>query len=301
MTTSHDTIVRRLANILVKFNQGEKLNPHELANEFDVTLRTIQRDLHERFIYLPIQKTNGLYHLEQAYLGKLSTKDIEKFANLAGIKGMFPSLSGDFLRDIFDQTLQSTFLVKGHHYEDLSGKESLFQLLQDAIANSKRIRFNYQKQDETEKSYVDVDPYKLVNHKGIWYLSALHDSKLKTFSFTKLRKVHAGEIGFKPSPEILRQIEDEDGIWVSEEKKEVVIKVGREVADYFKRRSLISNQRVEKELEDGGLIISAQVGHPNQVLPIVRYWIPHLRIISPEGLQEELEVELGSYISPRKK
>lgn len=301
MTTSHDTIVRRLANILVKFNQGEKLNPHELAREFDVTLRTIQRDLNERFIYLPIQKTNGLYHLEQTYLGKLSTKDIEKFANLAGIKGMFPSLNGDFLRDLFDQTLQTSLLVKGHHFEDLSGKEPLFQMLQDAIVNSKRIRFNYQKQDETEKSYAEVDPYKLVNHKGIWYLTALHDNKLKTFSFTKLRKVHAGEERFRPSKEILRQIEDEDGIWVSEEKKEVVMKVSREVADYFKRRRLISNQRVEKELEDGGLIISAQVGHPNQVIPIVRYWIPHLRIISPEGLQEEMEVELGSYISPCKK
>ena len=300
MTTSHDTIVRRLANILVKFNQGEKLNPHELAKEFDVTLRTIQRDLNERFIYLPIQKTDGLYHLEQAYLGKLSTRDIESFANLAGIKGMFPSLSGDFLRDLFDQTLQTSLLVKGHHFEDLSGKEPLFQLLQDAIVNSRQIRFNYQKQDETEKSYAEVDPYKLVNHKGIWYLTALHDNKLKTFSFTKLRKVHAGEIRFNPSPEILRQIEDEDGIWVSDEKKEVVIKVSREVADYFKRRRLISNQKVEKELEDGGLIISAHVSHHNQVMPIVRYWIPHLRIISPEGLQKELETELAGYILPHK-
>jgi len=33
------------------------------------------------------------------------------------------------------------------------------------------------------------------------------------------------------------------------------------------------------------------------VLPIVRYWIPHIRIISPEGLQEELEAELLGYLS----
>jgi len=42
--------------------------------------------------------------------------------------------------------------------------------------------------------------------------------------------------------------------------------------------------------------VSAKVGHPNQVLPIVRYWIPHLRVISPEGLQAELEVELQRYV-----
>ena len=28
------------------------------------------------------------------------------------------------------------------------------------------------------------------------------------------------------------------------------------------------------------------------MLPIVRYWIPHIRIISPEGLQGEMEAKL---------
>ncbi len=65
------------------------------------------------------------------------------------------------------------------------------------------------------------------------------------------------------------------------------------MAGYFKRRKLIANQLIEKELEDGGLILSAKVGHPNQVVPIVRYWIPQIRIISPEGLQAEMESEIS--------
>jgi len=62
------------------------------------------------------------------------------------------------------------------------------------------------------------------------------------------------------------------------------------------RRKLIANQVIEKELEDGGLIVSMKVGHENQVLPIVRYWIPHIRVISPEGLQKELEKDLRKYL-----
>ena len=46
---NHDTLVRRLALILVKLNQGEKLDPRQLAEEFNVNLRTIQRDINERF------------------------------------------------------------------------------------------------------------------------------------------------------------------------------------------------------------------------------------------------------------
>ena len=83
---------------------------------------------------------------------------------------------------------------------------------------------------------------------------------------------------------------------LSEEKQEIVLKIGRDVASYFKRRKLIANQVIEKELEDGGLIVSAKVGHPNQIVPIVRYWIPHVRIISPEKLQDKLEAELACYL-----
>ena len=75
------------------------------------------------------------------------------------------------------------------------------------------------------------------------------------------------------------------------------MKISSEVAGYFKRRKLITNQVIEKELEDGGLIVSAKVGHLKQVLPIVRYWIPHIRIISPETLQDEMEKEIRDYLA----
>lgn len=68
-----------------------------------------------------------------------------------------------------------------------------------------------------------------------------------------------------------------------------------DVAGYFKRRKLIANQMIEKELADGGLLISAKVGHPNQVLPIIRYWMPHIRIISPDSWQQELEQGIRDY------
>ena len=159
-TASHDTLVVRLAHILIKLNQGESLNPQELAEEFGVTLRTVQRDLNERFAYLPLLKTDNRYHLDPAFLGKLSTRDIERFAGLAGVRGLFPSLSDDFLRDIFDTRFQSVLLVKGHHYEDMAGKESLFRLLEQAIVDSRMVSFVYRK-NEGGKHYGGIEPYKM--------------------------------------------------------------------------------------------------------------------------------------------
>ena len=296
---NHDTLVFRLAQMLVKLNQGEKLNPHELAEEFGVNLRTIQRDLNSRFAYLPLEKTNGSYHLDPAFLGKLSTKDIERFAGLAGVKGLFPSLADDFLRDIFDSRIQGALLVKGHYYENLSGKEALFRELEKAIVARRQASFDYAKL-EGSKKFIAISPYKLMNHKGIWYLAGQDNEKLKVFSLTKISNLTTLDTTFKWDSTIDNQIAEEDGIWLSEEKQEIVIKVDATVAGYFKRRRLIANQVIEKELADDGLIISAKVGHPNQVLPIVRYWIPHLRIISPESLQAELEKGLTEYIGKNK-
>lgn len=293
---NHDTLVYRLAQILVKLNQGEKLDPSALADEFGVNLRTVQRDLNERFAYLPLQKTNGRYHLDPTFLGKLSTKEVERFAGLAGVRGLFPSLNDEFLRDIFDTRVQGALLVKGHNYENLAGKEQQFRGLEKAIIARQQVAFDYQKPDGL-KRYAGVSPYKLINHKGIWYLAAQDDDKLKTFSFSKISALKVLESIYQWSREIDDKLADEEAVWHSEDQQEVVLKINQEVAGYFKRRKLIANQVVEKELADGGLLISTKVGHSNQVLPIVRYWLPHIRVISPESWQHELEQELINYLN----
>ena len=295
ITDIHDTLVYRLSLILIKLNQGEKLDPRRLADEFGVNLRTIQRDLNERFAYLPLQKKEGRYFLDQACLGKLSQKDIERFAKLAGVRGLFPSLSDDSLLDIFDSRIQSALLVKGYNYENLVGKENLFKQLEKAIISRCHISLGYVK-DNVEKTYTKVEPYKLMNHKGIWYLAAKDNDKLKTFTFSRIERVHLLETHFVDSPQIDKMLIEEDGIWFNEHKKKIVLNIAKEVAVYFKRRDLIANQVIEKEHEDGTLTVSALFGHPNQILPIVRYWIPHIHIISPEDLQQALDRELADYL-----
>lgn len=292
--SSHDTLVYRLAQMLVKLNQGEHLDPKDLADEFGVNLRTVQRDLNERFAYLPLEKIEGKYRINPAFLGKLSTKDIERFAGLSGIKGLFPSLGNDFLKDIFDARMQEAFLVKGHNYENLKGKENVFRDLEKAIVARQSININYQKSDGVQP--YTLSPYKLINHKGIWYLMAMDNEKLKSFSLSKIVGVECLESKFKWDPEIDKQIIADEGIWLAESTQEIVLQINPEIAGYFKRRKLIANQIIEKELADGGLIVSTKVGHPNQVIPIVRYWIPHIRIISPGNLQAEMEKELKEYL-----
>lgn len=294
-TAEHDKLAYRLTQILVKLNQGEKLDAQALAEEFNVNLRTIQRDLNSRFAYLPLEKAEGRYSLAPAYLGKLNLRDVEQFASLAGVSGLFPSLSTDFLRDIFDSRVQTALLIRGHNYEDLQGKEGQFKQLEQAIKTHTCISFDYRK-DGGVKTYAAAQPYKLVNQDGIWYLAAKDNKTLKSFSFSKIIHLQLQSATFKPDASVNKTLSEEDSIWLNPDKTEVVLQVSRDAAGYFQRRKLIAGQIIEKQLEDGGLIVSGKVAHANQILPIVRYWLPNVKIISPKALQADMEQQLKGYL-----
>ena len=132
---SHDTLVHRLSLMLLKLNQGEALDPKALAEEFGVNLRTIQRDLNHRFAYLPLHKSDGRYRLAPAFLGQFTAKDVQAFAALAGVQELFPHLTDQFLRDVFDARMRGSVLVRGHHHESLAGREHIFRLAERAIAD----------------------------------------------------------------------------------------------------------------------------------------------------------------------
>lgn len=293
--SGHEQLAQRLASILLKLNQGEHLDPALLAEEFCVHKRTIQRDLQDRLGFLPLETTaSGKVCMAPAYLGRITMPDIERFATLAGLAGLFPGLGMQFIRELFDSRLQDTMEVHGGSYEDLRHRTDDFRVLQQAINRCSMVRFTYIKPDEEKR--IDVAPYRLVNHTGVWYLAATDAGTPKSYSFSKIASLQCLDAPFTPDPAVQQMLEQEDSIWLNQKKTEVVMAVAPAAALYFRRRKLVAQQVIEKELEDGGLLVSGKFAHANQILPIVRYWIPHVRIVSPESWQGLLEDGLRNYL-----
>lgn len=293
---SPKTVAFRLTSLLRRLNEGKKLHPEALAEEFSVSLRTIQRDLNEKLAFLELENKDGYFAVNPTRLGLLSMKDMERFAELAGLEGLHPRLSTELLQDLLNTRLQNALLVRGPNYEDLSGFELQFSQLKEAIAHHCTVGFRYRKADGP-KTVNDVQPYQLVNHDGIWYLAAMDAGQLKAYTFTKMEGLLLNhDHRFEPDADVIRKLDEEDSIWLNFIKTEVVLKIDREVASYFQRRKLIGGQKIVKALEDGGLIVSGQIAHPNQIWPTVREWLPHVRIISPEHLQTELDQQLRAYL-----
>ncbi|WP_286731059.1 helix-turn-helix transcriptional regulator [Acinetobacter sp. UBA1297] len=289
-SSRHETLANRLADILTRLNSGYRLEPNALAKEYETHPRTIKRDF-DRFegCNIPLQKEGKYYFLDPKYLGQLTFKDIRTFSQISGIQSLYPRLDVSFLRELLDSRVYG---AKGYSVEDASQFKELFRLFSEAILKHQQIAFLYKKESRV------VEPYKLLHHHGSWYLAAVRKGELRAYRLSRIElSPHTHELAnYKPDPQILSQLEDEKSIWFGQEKLEVILTVHVDVASHFQQRQLLPEQQVIKELDDGNLLLSSRITHVTQILPLVRYWIPHLKIVNPVGLQEQIEEELKKYL-----
>ncbi|NAR49380.1 WYL domain-containing protein [Acinetobacter haemolyticus] len=289
-----EQLAERLAKILVKLNGGAHLDVKTLADEFGVSERTIVRDIArfesaELFIKRDDQRK---YYIDVKSTGMFKQKDIKNFAKISGIQNLYPNLTIPFLSKLLDHD-QCIYEAKGYTYEDTSQFESLLKMFSEAIEKNQQISFLYNDEPRV------VEPYRLIHHHGSWYLAAVRKAQLRTYRLSRIKKsYHQHELAtFKPDSEVLEQLENEDSIWFGQEKSEVILKVHPDVVLHFQQRQLFPEQEIVKKLEDGGLLVSSRISHAMQLLPLVRYWIPHVEIVSPEGLHDELEDGLKRYLA----
>ena len=280
-----------MAEILTRLNSGEKLTVKSLAQEYETHPRTIFRDFNERLAFLPFEIEGDGYFLPTSYLGKLNYQDIKNFAQISGIGGLYPKLDKSFLREILDSRANAVYSAKGYFFEDASLFSDSLSVLKEAIRERRQIEFLYKNEPRV------VQPYRIVHHHGCWYLAAVTKGLLRAYRLSRisLPKAVASEC-FEFDTVILKQLENEESIWFGQQKQEVVLSVHGDVALHFKQRQLLPEQQVIKALDDGGLLISSRISHVTQILPLVRYWIPHLKIVNPVSMQRQLETELQGYL-----
>lgn len=290
----HERLADRLANILTKLNMGYRLSIKELAYEFGVSTRTISRDFDRLNTYLPLLQDdeNKRYYLESNYLGKIAPKDIRNFAQLSGISHLYPSLDMSFLRELLDSRAQQVYSAKGYSFEDASQFKELFKIVGKAIQEHRQIGFVYKGEPRL------VQPYRLIHHHGSWYLAAVRKDQLRTYRISHIQLTHSPHefSQFVPDLNIVKLVEDDESIWFGQDKQEIILSIDSQVAFYFKQRSILPEQQIVKELGDGGLLVSSKINHDMQLLPLIRYWIPHIKIVNPDRLQDEVEKELREYL-----
>lgn len=286
-------LAERLTKIIVMLNNGIHLDLKSLAGEFGVSKRTLDRDIERLSSCLPLQQNSQTkkFYLERHYLGQLRPQDIKNFAQLSGIAQLYPSLDISFLREILDSRASSIYSAKGSSSEDATLLTVFFEMFSTAIEKNQQVAFLYNNEIRI------VEPYRLIHHHGSWYLAAVKEGLIRVYRISRMAiSYQQHELqSFIPDPQIIQQLNNENSIWFGREKTKVVLIVSQEIALHFKQRLLFPEQEIIEELKDGSLLVSSRISHTMQLLPLVRYWIPHVKITDPGYLQGELEKELKEY------
>ncbi|MGL1892086.1 MAG: WYL domain-containing protein [Spirochaetaceae bacterium] len=279
-------LANRLAEILQKLNTGLSINVKDLAIEFSVSERTIQKDLNERLDPKIIEPLgNGIYRLVPGYLGNITPKDIKDFSQLSGIIDLYPDLD-----DVLRNRIRDTILVKSSVNKSCIPKASDFKEINYVIINSLLIKFSY-----NNKQLVS-EPYKLLNNSGIWYLLAKSDGVVKSYCVHKMKKVRRDINHFIIDDKLLKDIEDNPSPWFREDKVNIVLKIKSDFAEYFLDRNIISDRDSVITNSDNSLTVKLKVNSIDEIKGLIKYWLPKIIVVEPKTLEDEIKKDLKEYL-----
>lgn len=296
MKKEYDKALYRLLEILKRLYEGEVLNTKDLALDFNVTQRTIRRDF-IRLSYFPIEKIKYGYKYADGYHLLKSSKEDEVL--LFEMFEQFSKNMGEGASKIISKQLSKLHNPSAKHpfffnavIEDITDKSELFLLMQDAIEQKRVVHLEYL--DKTR----EVHPYKIASFEGFWYLFCKEKERYKTFYFKDIQNVSLKEQTFSCDIQALQVMENALNIWfeAQEEVFEVLLYVDQIIAKHLDRRPLSKTQKVLKYYENGDIEISVHATSDNEVIHMLKKWLPNLKVIAPLRIHEIFKKELQKYI-----
>jgi len=298
----YDRILTRLTIILSRLNDGEALSVTELAKEFNVSDRTIQRDFNERLISFPVYQDKKKWRMQEGFRLEKSTSvedtvvlDImEKLIEGAGQK--FSMKAAHLLSKIKNQT-HNPFYAK-LDIEDIGDKLKEVQQLESAIRKKQEISSLYDFEGFSKK--IALKPLKIANYEGFWYLIALdaRNDTLKKYHLRSIKKITMNEKSFTTDRKLDTLLDNAISIWFDENvvPYSVRLELSSVVAKYFKRKPVSKTQKIEEMREDGSMVISMKITHDMEIIPLVKHWLPNIKILEPQSIKDDLEKELKDYM-----
>ncbi|MDG2657452.1 helix-turn-helix transcriptional regulator [Vibrio parahaemolyticus] len=280
MSDKSEKLAFRLSDILTRLFMGEVLSIEQLMRDYQVSEKTLRRDFNERLIKAPITKCEDGYRL--APVSRIATPNIQKAMNDSGLSQLVP-------KGLSFNSAYQNLLFKNPRTEHTEKFEATFRTLSDAITSKSMINLTYQGQ-----IIESVHPYRLVNDRGLWYLAATHSGILYSYRLSKISQIYRREDKYHPSPKVRESITSQGMEWLTAEKADVLLQVDADIAECFINDTLLPNQQILKELDDGSLLISSRVTKLADVIPTLKAWMPRVEVLSPVSLKLELIRELNA-------
>jgi predicted DNA-binding transcriptional regulator YafY len=298
----YDKTLTRLRVILQRLNDGESLGVKELADDFGVSTRTIQRDFNEKLVSsYPIFQENKKWKMQDGFkIEKI--RDIDDKIVLDIIEKITDSIGGNFAikgKKLLNKIKNEEYspMYTKLNIEDVSDMISDINLLEIAIKNKTTIECSYVY--DTDKRYdTTLKPLRIVNYEGFWYLIAIHKDDVKKYYLKEIKNIKLTETVFTVDTKIDNLLANSISIWFNENTEPFTIKLLalKGASKYFTRRPLPTQIISSINSDDDSIEFDIKITHEMEILPIIKYWIPYLKVLEPKWLDDIVKQDLQKYL-----
>lgn len=278
--------------------EKQQVTARQLAQHFEVSIRTIYRDIDKLAmsgvpVYTNKGKGGGICLMENYTLSKSMLSEAEQGEILASLQ----SLSAVTMAEN-NQTLQKLSALFKHDltnwieidFSDWSGeRKDQFQHLKEAILNRQIVEFLYHNTTgQTAKRL--VKPLQLWFKHGAWYLRAIciHKGEMRTFKMNRMKQLVVTSQHYEPVEfETVSEKTDESLYPKVYETTRVMItpEMSFRVYDEFEE------DQIDKQ-PDGSFIITMKCPIDQWLYGYFMSFGEYLRVLSPEAVKQQFKEKI---------
>ncbi len=279
----------RLFKILYHLLDKGQATAPELAERFEVSVRTIYRDIDALSgagipVYTEAGRNGGIHLLNDFVLDKAVLSEAEKQEILAALQSIHITRNMDGSRTL--QKLSALFQLHSENWLEVDFSRwgnpgydnETFELLKSAVIRHRNVKLRYAGSYEEIRERT-VQPYKLVYKAKAWYLQAFCTEKQdwRIFKLNRILELEALEEGFSqlnpPGP-----IETFEG-----EYPKVTLRFPKEMS--YRVYDEFDKAQIQRQ-ENGDLIVSANMPEDPWLIGFLLSFGTRVDILSPSHLKE---------------
>lgn len=300
-----------------KIKEGKYPNTRTLAENFEITRKTAQRDvefmrdrLDAPLVYVPEQRgyayANNTYELPGFWLNEDGLTSLLLAYRLAS---MVPDVTiKTSLRSFLEQLLTKLSHVQTISIKDLSNKvsirnieysktsERVYHPILEALLSGRSVQIEYYSPHNSEKTTRNILPLHLLNYMGTWHIIAHCSLKneLRDFVLSRIKSITpcTDKIAVHISAEEVRDyIRRTFGIFRGRKTTEVCLQFSPDISPWITEQVWHPAQKTRTE-PDGRLCLTIQVADFREIKREILKYGAQVEVISPASLREEVKEEI---------
>jgi predicted DNA-binding transcriptional regulator YafY len=291
-----------------------KANDKEIAKELGYSTKTLGRHLKDiATLYSSIievkEGRNKVYELvDTSYVfEKIMTNSDDLYWFFDLIERWDSNIFKDIGYEVSKKE-RDVYLYKNSPFEELKSdkQKDIFRSLKSAIINQEYRDIDYIY--NAPRTHRQAIPLKLIFMEQNWYVAIVDRDEgfrfLRIFFIKDVRNsakrsyerdLSSDEL--KKYTKFLKTFQNPMSKYA--EPKEIArIKASPRVAKYFDKgmKRHLQSQTFIKKNSDGSVEFSLEYTQPIEVLPLIKKWLPDLKILSPQSLEDALRADLEAYL-----